>query len=389
MKRFKTAESVCAAHPDKVCDFISDCILDACLEQDENSRVACEVMASRGEIHIAGEITTKAHINPKCIAGEALMVLGYDPGDFKIYVNVHKQSVDIKAGVDHAIEYRNDPLQPQEIGAGDQGTVYGYATDETESNLPLQLEMAHTICKTLDGFMDRLPLGPDGKCQVTVECGEDGRPERVSTIVVSVQHEDDVPVGIVKKLVTEMVLPKALSEYTDYIDEETEILVNPSGRFVEGGPAADTGLTGRKIIVDTYGGEAAHGGGAFSGKDPTKVDRSGAYMARAIANNVVDAGLAHRCQVAISYAIGKSEPVMVEVETFGTNLYPEEMIRDMIRDIFDMTPQGIIMELGLCAPIYSLTSAYGHFSNKDFPWESFNKIRAIRKWVERFGEDYN
>ena len=301
---------------------------------------------------------------------KALQICGYSPKDYRVFVNIHRQSKDISEGVSNSLEKRNGCEDEYSmLGAGDQGTVYGYATNETEEMLPLPLVLAHNICKEIDKQKreDKLRgVMPDGKAQVTVEY-EDGKAIRVKTVVVSVQHSKKMPVEELEEAIVNDVLPVAFASFP--LDEETEILINPSGVFNIGGPEGDTGLTGRKIMVDTYGGLAVHGGGAFSGKDPTKVDRSGAYMARYIAKNLVHAGLADKCQVGISYAIGKAEPVSVSVETFGTSEMSEEELVKKVRDTFDLRPAAIIEAFDLKNPIYKKTSAYGHFNSKDFPWE--------------------
>jgi S-adenosylmethionine synthetase len=318
-KNYRTAESVCKGHPDKLSDLIADSILDACLRKDKASRVACEVMATKGKIIVAGEITCSEKINIRLIVKNVLREVGYNPWKFTVFVFVHHQSVDIAAGVDTALEARNGIVDPYgSIGAGDQGTVYGYATNETRELLPLPLLLSHRIVKRIDECRKgKIIKGilPDGKAQVTVEYHED-KPIRVKTVVVSVQHQRDKTQKQLESDILNNVLWQCFEDFP--LDDDTEILINPSGRFVEGGPAADTGLTGRKIMVDTYGGLASHGGGALCGKDPTKVDRSGAYMARYIAKNIVWSGLADKCEVAISYAIGKANPVAVNVTSFGT-----------------------------------------------------------------------
>jgi S-adenosylmethionine synthetase len=316
MKNYLTSESVCQGHPDKLCDFISDSILDACLSIDPYSRIACEVMATRGKIIVAGEITSARKINVRETVRNALHESGYDPKEFTISVFLHTQSPDIASGVDTALETRTVKSTESELGAGDQGTVYGYATDETPTYIPLPLELAHRICRLLDESRKSdtiLGIHSDGKAQVSIEY-EDDKPSRVAAIIVSVQHDRDKNLATLKEEIIKEVLHPAFSDFP--FDARTCILINPSGRFVEGGPGADTGLTGRKIMVDTYGGLALHGGGAFSGKDATKVDRSGAYMARLIAKNIVAANLAKQCEIAISYAIGKADPVAVNVHTF-------------------------------------------------------------------------
>lgn len=387
-KQYLTAESVCAGHPDKLCDFIADSILDACLRKDRSSRVACEVMATGHKIIVAGEITCSKRVDIRFVVREALSELGYKPLSFLIYVFVHKQSADIAGGVDRALEARNgDTSWYSTLGAGDQGTVYGYATDETREYLPLPLVLAHGICKRVDSVRrDNVIKGikPDGKAQVTIEY-EDGKPKRVASIVVSVQHSADKDMETLRgELISEVLHPV----FKDFpFDGDTEILVNPSGRFVKGGPAADTGLTGRKLMVDTYGGLAAHGGGAFSGKDPTKVDRSGAYMARYIAKNLVWSGLAKRCEVALSYAIGKADPVAVSVNSFGTGEYSDERLCDAVKKVFCLRPAAIIDQLRLRSAIYADTAAYGHFNSVLFPWESgTDRYKELRKAVAEYDD---
>lgn len=382
-KQYLTAESVCAGHPDKLCDFIADSILDACLRKDRSSRVACEVMATGHKIIVAGEITCAKRVDIRFVVREALRDIGYNPYAFLIYVYVHKQSADIADGVDRALESRSgDTTRYSMLGAGDQGTVYGYATDETREYLPLPLVLAHGICKRVDSVRrDNVIKGikPDGKAQVTIEY-EDGKPKRVASIVVSVQHSADKDMNTLRSELISEVLHPVFKDFP--FDGDTEILVNPSGRFVKGGPAADTGLTGRKLMVDTYGGLAAHGGGAFSGKDPTKVDRSGAYMARYIAKNLVWSGLAKRCEVALSYAIGKADPVAVSVNSFGTSEYSDERLCDAVKKVFCLRPAAIIDQLRLRSAIYADTAAYGHFNSVLFPWESgTDRYKELRKAV--------
>lgn len=379
-KTYLTAESVCAGHPDKLCDYIADCILDECLSKDRLSRVACEVMATKGKIIVAGEITCAKHIDIRAIVMQALIDKGYNPLKFIIYKFIHKQSSDIASGVDNALEARNgDNSWFSELGAGDQGTVYGYATNETNEMLPLPLVLSHRICKSLDrARKNGLIKGilPDGKAQVTIEY-ENGVPKRVQNITVSVQHKAKKDLEVLKNEIMSRILWCCFEDFP--YDENTEILINPSGRFVVGGPTADTGLTGRKIMVDSYGGLAANGGGAFSGKDPTKVDRSGAYMARYIAKNIVWSGLADKCEVALSYAIGKADPVSVEVNAFGTSKYTNEQLRRMIKSTFSLRPAAIIEHLKLRTTEYSETSAYGHFNSELFNWEYVDKARELLK----------
>lgn len=381
MKRYKTAESVCIGHPDKVCDRISDAILDAALAMDDHSRVAVETLATRGKIVVAGEITCKGKLCIRDIVRDTLFTCGYDPDGYTISVFLHGQSPDISEGVSNSLESRCF-LKEQEIGAGDQGTVYGYATDETEDLLPLPLVLSHRLCRFLDNARRTATIRgilSDGKAQVSVEY-EDDKPKRVSSVVVSVQHLEEKTLEALEKEIRELVIPQAFSIFP--IDDDTEVYVNPSGRFVEGGPGADTGLTGRKIIVDTYGGMAPHGGGAFSGKDATKVDRSGAYMARFIAKHIVAARIAKRCTVAISYAIGKANPVAVDVETYGTAVYPEEAIAKAVQSVFPLKPGEIISFLDLRKPVFEKTATYGHFSFPDYTWETIDE-NLIKELTER------
>jgi S-adenosylmethionine synthetase len=380
MRNHLTSESVCQGHPDKLCDYIADSILDACLSSDAYSRVACEVMATKGRIIVAGEITSRTKVNIRQTVRTALAECGYNPKEFTISVFLHNQSSDIAGGVDTALEIRDAEGKVDELGAGDQGTMYGYATDETPTCIPLPLELSHRICSILDKCRKNgtiMGIRSDGKAQVSVEY-ENGKPVRVSAVIVSVQHERDKNLQTLREEIIKKVLKPAFIHFP--LDTKTHILINPSGRFVEGGPGADTGLTGRKIMVDTYGGLALHGGGAFSGKDATKVDRSGAYMARMIAKNIVSAGLAKRCGVAISYAIGKAEPVAVHVHTFATGNIDDEQIADAVRTVFSLKPKDIIEELGLRSPIYNLTSCYGHFGNSLFAWEQVSEryIEALK-----------
>ena len=389
MTTYKTAESVCMGHPDKLCDLIADRILDACLRKDKSARVACEVMATKGKIIVAGEITCDGKVDIRWEVREVLQKVGYNPWKFTVFVFVHKQSADISAGVTTALEARNGSEERYaSIGAGDQGTVYGYATNETREMLPLPLVLAHRICKRVDTVRkDKIVKGilPDGKAQVTVEY-EDGKPKRVKTIVVSVQHEASKTQEQLYSDIKQNVLWQCFEDFP--FDDDTEIFVNPSGRFVEGGPAADTGLTGRKMMVDTYGGLALHGGGAFSGKDPTKVDRSGAYMARYIAKNIVWSGLADKCGVALSYAIGKADPVAVDIDTFGTSALSNETLREIVMSVFNLRPAAIIEKLHLRNAIYQDTATYGHFNSCLFPWEdtSMRLYNELRKAAEAYAD---
>jgi S-adenosylmethionine synthetase len=387
LKRYLTAESVCIGHPDKLCDLIADSILDACLRKDRSSRVACEVMATKAKIIVAGEITCSEKIDIRYIVRRVLKDVGYNPLRFLVYVFVNRQSADIAAGVDIALEVRNGINDPYgSIGAGDQGTMYGYATNETQEMLPLPLVLSHRIAKRLDAVREgKLIKGiyPDGKAQVTVEYNGD-KPVRVKTIVISIHHHRDKTQEELKSDILNNVLWPTFEDFP--FDDDTEILINPSGRFVIGGPTADTGLTGRKIMVDTYGGLASHGGGALCGKDPTKVDRSGAYMARYIAKNIVWSDLADRCEVALSYAIGKANPVAFSVNTFDTGKFSDEILSHAAREVFNLRPAAIIEKLRLRNVIYSDTSTYGHFNSCLFPWENTDKYDELKKAVEKIAD---
>jgi len=387
MTTYKTAESVCMGHPDKLCDLIADNILDACMRKDKASRVACEVMATKGKIIVAGEITCSGKVDIRFIVRNVLRKVGYNPWKFTVFVFVHHQSLDIAAGVDKALETRNGINDPYgSVGAGDQGTVYGYATNETNKNLPLPLVLSHRIVKRVDDCRKgKLIKGilPDGKAQVTLEY-EDGKPKRVKTIVISVQHDKNKTQEELKSDIYSNVLWQCFEDFP--FDDDTEILINPSGRFVEGGPAADTGLTGRKIMVDTYGGLASHGGGALCGKDPTKVDRSGAYMARYIAKNIVWSDLAEKCEVALSYAIGKANPVAVNVTTFGTGKISDDQLASIVQEVFNLRPAAIIEKLRLRNVSYSDTAVYGHFNSCLFPWESVDMYTNLRKAAEIYAD---
>ncbi|SJP94117.1 S-adenosylmethionine synthase [Clostridioides difficile] len=389
-KRYLTAESVCAGHPDKLCDIIADNILDECLRKDKASRVACEVMATKGKIIVAGEISCSEKIDIRNIVKNVLKELGYNPLKFLIYVYVHNQSSDIASGVNTALEARNGINgQYGSIGAGDQGTMYGYATKETREMLPLPLVLSHRIVKRLDeARKGKLIKGilPDGKAQVTIEYDDDV-PVRVKTIVVSVQHEKNKTQEELKSDILNNVLWQCFEDFP--FDDETEILINPSGQFVLGGPAADTGLTGRKIMVDTYGGLASHGGGALCGKDPTKVDRSGAYMARYIAKHIVWCDLAEKCEVAISYAIGKANPVAFSINTFGTGTVSDEVLTIATQEVFNLRPAAIIEKLRLRNIHYSDTAVYGHFNSCLFPWEDVNKYSELKEAVGKYADREN
>ena len=375
MKRLFTSESVTEGHPDKLCDYISDSILDSYLAKDKNARVACETVAGKGEIYITGEITSTANVDIEQVVRDTIKEVGYADSEYdidyrtcKIYINLSKQSPDIALGVDKSLEDKEGKDVESE-GAGDQGLMFGYACDETEELMPLPISLAHKLSKRLtevrkEKIIDY--LRPDGKTQVTVEYDGD-KPVRVDTIVISAQHLPDVDMNVLKKDIIEKVIKPIVP--ANLLDENTKYFINPTGRFVIGGPLGDSGLTGRKIIVDTYGGTARHGGGAFSGKDPTKVDRSASYMARHIAKNIVANGYAKRCEIQIAYSIGVAKPVSIYVNTYGTNTIPEEEIVEKINNTFDLTPRGIINYLDLQRPIYRQTTNYGHFGKKDLPWE--------------------
>ena len=376
MRKLFTSESVTEGHPDKLCDYISDSILDAYLEKDKNARVACETIAGKGEIILTGEISSTAKdINIESIVRAVIKEIGYDNEktdiDYrtcKIYINISKQSPDIAIGVNKALEEKQGTNIKSE-GAGDQGMVFGYACDETENFMPMPIYLAHKLSKRLSEVRKQKIidyLRPDGKVQVTVEYEHD-IPKRIDAIVISTQHKEHISIEQlkcdIKEKVIDYIVPKNL------LDDETKYYINPTGRFVIGGPLGDSGLTGRKIIVDTYGGYARHGGGAFSGKDATKVDRSAAYMARFLAKNVVANKLAKKCEIQISYAIGIAKPVSIYVDTFNTNAIPEDEISRIISEKFDLTPRGIINYLNLQNPIYKKTTNYGHFGKNDLPWE--------------------
>ena len=380
-KRIFTSESVTEGHPDKVCDRVSDSVLDAVLAQDPMARVACECAATTGLMLVMGEITTTATIDVADIARKAICEIGYDNAaagydghSCSVQVALHRQSPDIAMGVDSSYDDKN------EIGAGDQGMMFGFACRETRELMPAPISYAHNLTKALTACRKsgELPwLRPDGKSQVSVQYAADGTPERIDTVVVSTQHAPDIAIEDLRAQVIEKVIQPNLP--SRLLDEKTKYYVNPTGRFVIGGPAGDSGLTGRKIIVDTYGGYAAHGGGAFSGKDPTKVDRSGAYMARYIAKNIVAAGLADKCQLQLAYAIGVAQPVSVLAETFGTGKISDAALSDLVRTCFDLRPAAIIERLGLRRPIYVQTSAYGHFGREELnlPWETVDMTEAL------------
>ena len=384
--QFYTAESVTEGHPDKLCDLIADSVLDECLSHDALSRVACEVLATRGQIIVAGEITSLYEPQIPAITRSVLQKVGYDPARYSIQCLVHKQSPDIAAGADCSLERRRNPSEDQpalQLGAGDQGVMVGYACSETPQLMPLPVVLAHRLTGALTAARKTgavRGLRPDGKAQVTVEYDEDEKPLRLDTVVLSAQHSPEKPMDELCWELTDKVLAPALQALPP--DEDTKILLNPSGRFVLGGPEADTGLTGRKLMVDSYGAFAPHGGGAFSGKDPTKMDRSGAYMARYIAKNLVAAGLCGKCQVTLAYAIGKAEPVMVEVDIFGTGtVCADDCLAEAVRFVFGLTPAEIISELNLLTPRYTQTAAYGHFGRLEFPWERTDQAKILRAAV--------
>lgn len=389
-----TSESVTEGHPDKICDQISDSILDALLEQDPMSRVACETSVTTGLVLVMGEITSKAQIDIPSIVRETIREIGYDQSEkgfdcdtCGVMVALDKQSVDIAMGVDQALESRHDAMSNEEIeaiGAGDQGMMFGYASNETEEFMPYPIALAHKLARKLTEVRKNgtLPyLRPDGKSQVTVEYDEAGKPIHINTVVISTQHDAEITQeqihADIKKYVIDAILPKEL------LNEETKFFINPTGRFVIGGPNGDSGLTGRKIIVDTYGGYARHGGGAFSGKDCTKVDRSAAYAARYAAKNIVAAGLAEKCEIQLSYAIGVAQPMSIRIDTFGTGKLSDRELVGILRENFDFRPAGIIQMLDLRRPIYKQTAAYGHFGRDDLnlPWEALDKVDVLKKYL--------
>ena len=393
-KRLFTSESVTEGHPDKVCDAISDAILDACMEKDPMSRVACETAVCTGFVLVTGEITTNAYVDMQKIVRDTVKEIGYTKSEYgfdgntcAVLVAIDEQSADIAMGVDKALEAKENKMSDAEIeaiGAGDQGMMFGYATNETEEYMPYPISLAHKLALQLtkvrkDGTLPY--LRPDGKSQVSVEYDEAGKPVRLEAVVLSTQHDADVTQEQIhediRKYVFDPVLPKEL------IDADTKFFINPTGRFVIGGPHGDAGLTGRKIIVDTYGGYARHCGGAFSGKDCTKVDRSAAYAARYVAKNIVAAGLADKCEIQLSYAIGVAQPTSVMVDTFGTGKVSDEKLVDIVRENFDLRPAGIIKMLDLRRPIYRQTAAYGHFGRNDLdlPWEKLDKAEALKKYL--------
>ena len=393
-RRFFTSESVTEGHPDKICDQISDAILDELIRQDVNSRVACETCATTGLVLVMGEITTQAYVDIQKIARETIREIGYDRAKYGfdcdtcgIIVAIDEQSADIAMGVDKALEAKENQMSDEEleaIGAGDQGLMFGYATTETPELMPYPISMAHKLALQLTKVRKNgtLPyLRPDGKTQVTVEYDEEGHPFRIDAVVLSTQHSEDVSQEQIhediRKYVFDPILP------AEMLDENTKYFINPTGRFVIGGPHGDAGLTGRKIIVDTYGGYARHGGGAFSGKDPTKVDRSASYAARYVAKNIVAAGLAEKCEIQLSYAIGVAQPTSVMVDTFGTGKLSDVRLTEIVRENFDLRPAGIIKMLDLRRPIYRQTAAYGHFgrTDVDLPWEKTDMVEKLKSYL--------
>ena len=386
-----TSESVTEGHPDKICDQISDAVLDALLAQDPMSRVACETAITTGLVLVMGEITTSGYVDIQKIVRDTINEIGYNQSAFGfdantcgVMVALDEQSKDIALGVDKALEAKMSDEQIDAIGAGDQGMMFGYATDETDEYMPYPIYLAHRLTRQLtkvrkDGTLSY--LRPDGKSQVTVEYDENGKPIHINAVVISSQHDEEITWEQIKKDVREYVIDPVLP--AELIDENTKYYINPTGRFVIGGPNGDSGLTGRKIIVDTYGGWARHGGGAFSGKDPTKVDRSAAYAARYVAKNLVAAGLCRRCEIQLSYAIGVASPTSIMIDTFGSDIVSDDKLIDIIRENFDLRPAGIIKMLDLRRPIYKQTAAYGHFGRNDLnlPWEKLDKVDILRKYL--------
>jgi S-adenosylmethionine synthetase len=392
-RKLFTSESVTEGHPDKMCDQISDTVLDSILEKDPNARVACETAVTTGLVLVMGEITTNCYIDIPKLVRETIREIGYDRAKYgfdcdtcSVLTSLDEQSADIAMGVDEALESKEGKMSEAEleaIGAGDQGMMFGFACDETEELMPMPISLAHKLTRRLtevrkNGTLEY--LRPDGKAQVTVEY-ENDKPVRIDTVVVSTQHDSEVSLETIKKDIKEHVINVVIPE--DLLDEHTKYYINPTGRFVIGGPQGDSGLTGRKIIVDTYGGYASHGGGAFSGKDPTKVDRSGAYAARYVAKNIVASGIASKCEVVLAYAIGVARPVSVLVNTYGTGKISDEEITEIINKHFDLRPAAIIRDLNLRRPIYRKTAAYGHFGRIDIelPWEKTDKIEELKKYI--------
>lgn len=391
-RRLFTSESVTEGHPDKMCDQISDAILDAILEEDPNARVACETTITTGLVLIAGEITTSTYVDIPKVVRETVKGIGYTRAKYgfdwetsAVLTAIDEQSPDIAAGVDEALESREGSMTDDEleaIGAGDQGLMFGYACNETPELMPLPISLSHKLSRRLAQVRKDETINylrPDGKTQVTVEYDENNVPVRIDTIVISTQHHPEITLEQIQRDIKEVVINPVVP--AELIDENTKYFINPTGRFVIGGPQGDAGLTGRKIIVDTYGGYARHGGGAFSGKDPTKVDRSASYAARYVAKNIVAAGLADRCEVQLAYAIGVAQPVSISIDTFGTGIVAESKLVELVRELFDLRPAGIIQMLDLRRPIYKATAAYGHFgrTDVDLPWEQTDKAEALKK----------
>lgn len=395
MKNYFTSESVTSGHPDKVCDNISDAILDAYLSEDKDSRVACECAVTTDFLLIMGEITSKAKVDVESVARNVIKQIGYTDDKIgfsfdkvKVEVKLNKQSSDIALGVDNSLEVKTCALDNSctndkydRIGAGDQGLMFGYACKETEEYMPLPIMLSHKMCEKLEEVRKSKQLNylrPDGKGQVTVEY-QNGKPKRIEAVVLSSQHDDKVTTEQLRKDLKQLVIDKVLP--SEYVDEQTKYYINPTGRFEIGGPTGDSGLTGRKIIVDTYGGRCAHGGGAFSGKDPTKVDRSATYMARYICKNVVASGLAEECQIQVAYAIGVAKPVSVKIDTFNTGKLSDDKLAEIVNKEFDLRPLAIIEKLNLKSPIYSKTSSYGHFGKEYLPWEKLDKVEDLKKYL--------
>ena len=389
--RVFTSESVTEGHPDKICDQISDAVLDAILEQDPMARVACECCTTTGMVLVMGEISTKCYVDIPAIVRKTVCDIGYDRPEYgfdgntcAVLTAIDEQSSDIAMGVDQSLEARNGEADDGDTGAGDQGMMFGFACDETPELMPAPIAFAHRLTRRLAEVRKNGTLSwlrPDGKSQVTVEYAADGSVRRVDTIVISTQHAADVSNDVIRESMIQKVVKKVIPN--ELLDEETRYLINPTGRFVIGGPVGDSGLTGRKIIVDTYGGYASHGGGAFSGKDPTKVDRSAAYMARYMAKNIVAAGLARKCQIELAYAIGVAQPVSVIVDSFGTGKVSDDRLAEIIGENFDLRPAKIISRLDLRRPIYRQCAAYGHFgrSDIDVPWERLDAVEALKKYL--------
>lgn len=389
MNRLFTSESVTEGHPDKVCDQISDAVLDAILAQDKGARVACECCCTENFLLIMGEITTTASVDAEKVARETIKKIGYDKEEYgfdyrtvEIKTLLNTQSPDIAMGVDDSIEHQSGGDKYDRIGAGDQGLMFGFATDETDEYMPLAIMLSHKLCKRLAEVRKsgEIPyLRPDGKAQVTVEYS-DGVPVRVDTVVLSTQHDDDADMDTLRREVKEKVIEKSIPSYL--LDAETKYYINPTGRFAVGGPKGDSGLTGRKIIVDTYGGFIPHGGGCFSGKDATKVDRSATYYARYVAKNLVASGLCKRCEIQVAYAIGKANPVSVDVNSFGTGVFDDEKLVKIVKEVFDFRPLAIIDRLGLDKPQYAATASYGHFGNPTYAWEKTDKADLLKQYCQ-------